>query len=163
MDAESTKATLDSAGKWLIETVMYLAFDLSGNESKTELYKATFDSRLDPGTIPAEMRKAIINQVDEGLLSRDTAMSMLGIDDVDAELAKIDSAAQQAIELLKDLRDANINSKTLTQRLIGIIIADKQFITEALEDADLTAIDGEIEAQSNQNAQEADLFNELGV
>jgi ribosomal 50S subunit-associated protein YjgA (DUF615 family) len=88
---------------------------------------------------------------------------MLGIDDVDAELAKIDSAAQQAIELLKDLRDANINSKTLTQRLIGIIIADKQFITEALEDADLTAIDGEIEAQSNQNAQEADLFNELGV
>lgn len=160
MDAQDTKSTIDKAGVWLLETVMYLAFDLAGNDSAVEDYKATFNCRIDPGNIPAELRKAILKQVEDGLLSRETAMSMLGVDDIDAELAKIDSAADKAMELLRDFRNADLQSPTLQKILVSVIIKDKAFLEDAIEESEYSTDDiySEIDQQADQQAQRFDVL-----
>lgn len=160
-DVRDTKSTIDKAGVWLIETVMYLAGDLSNNNTYPEEYKATFNCRIDPGHIPADLRTAILDQVEEGLLSRETAMAMLGVDDIDAELAKIDSASDDAIALLQELRNADLGSATANKVLFRVIVEDKEWFSEALEDGELDTIMGEIEARANQRTQRRDIFPEV--
>lgn len=157
-DVRDTKSTIDKAGVWLIETIMYLAGDFSNNNSYPEEYKATFNCRIDPGNIPAELRDKIIKQYNEGLLSRETAMAMLGVDDIESELSKIDSASDDALETLRELRNADVRSATLNKKLVEVIIDDKEWLADALEDGDKKTIFGEIEDQINQQVQQSDIF-----
>ncbi|MDZ7658068.1 hypothetical protein [Fodinibius sp.] len=161
MDAQNTKSTVDKAGVWLVETVMYLAFDLTSQDDKVEEYGASFNCRIDPGNIPAEMRNAIIKQVNEELLSRSTAMAMLGVDDIDAEMAKIDSAAAQALEMLRDLRNADVQSPTLTKKLLRVVIDDKTWLEDELEEGDISTIEDEIQQQIDQRTQQQDLLGNI--
>jgi hypothetical protein len=78
----------------LIETALSLAAIFMGQPGRYDSLRATFDSRLDTGPLEAAERSEILAEVAAGALSLETALSLLGHDDVDAELARI--AAEKA-------------------------------------------------------------------
>lgn len=88
IDLSNLKSVIDEAGRWMIETVWWFANHLSGSVVDDGL-RGVFEARLDPGHISDGLRRHIIERVDKGLLSKRMAMSMLGTDDVDAEIALI--------------------------------------------------------------------------
>lgn len=89
-----TKIELDALGRWLIETVLALAAVFAKTPGKYDGLRATFDCRIDTGPMEATERAQIVTEVEKGMLSLETALAMLGHDDVAAELARI--AAEKA-------------------------------------------------------------------
>lgn len=89
-----TKAQVDKLVRWILETALALASHFAGQGARYTALRATCDCRVDTGPLGSEERKAILDQVAAGLLSKETALALLGIEDVDAELARI--AAEQA-------------------------------------------------------------------
>lgn len=93
-----TKAELDRAGRWLLETLLAMASAFSGEPGRFAELRASFDCILDLGPMPADEQGQIISQVDKKLRSRASGMTALGIADPDAEMAAIaaeDEAADQ--------------------------------------------------------------------
>jgi hypothetical protein len=161
--AQEYKSDLDTAGRWLLKTVMYLAWDFAGQASRSEQYSVDFDARIDPGHLPAEMRNQIITEYEKGMLSRETAMAMLGVDDIDAEISRIDTATAHVKEVFEVLEVANIKPKTLMVELINKVIADKEILTDLKEGDKANAIKAEIEAILDRSVQEDDLTGALGL
>lgn len=92
MSLKATQAPLEAMGRWLIETVLALAETVAGKEGEfTEDLRADFTCRLQAGTLTAEEQTVIVERVEKGLLDRETAMSMLGVDDVDAAIQRINA------------------------------------------------------------------------
>lgn len=73
----------------LLEAALTMAATLSGQPDRFASLRATCAARINPGPLSSEDIKAIIEMVKEKLLSRETGMSRLDVDDVDAELARI--------------------------------------------------------------------------
>lgn len=90
----ATKTQLDATGRWLIEAALALASVFAGVPGRYAGLRATFDCRVDTGPLTASERAQIVAEVKQGVLSLETALALLGHDDVDAELARI--AAEQA-------------------------------------------------------------------
>lgn len=84
-----TKAVIDNAGRWLLETVLFLAAQFAGRAGAFAKLRAEYESTVDAGPLTADEETSVTTQVDKGLLSHETAMSRLGVDDVDSEKAKI--------------------------------------------------------------------------
>ncbi len=85
-----TKGALDAAGRWLLETVLLLAATLTNRTATYEPLRCEFGAVVGAGPKTADEETSIMNQRDKGLLSRETAMSRLDVDDVTAEIARID-------------------------------------------------------------------------
>lgn len=94
-----TKAELDAQGRWLIEAALALAAVFAGVPGRYAGLRATFDCRLDTGPLTAAERAQIVAEVEKGVCSLETALAMLGHDDVGAELARIaaEKAARAAV------------------------------------------------------------------
>jgi len=88
LDLMDMKGVMDASGVWLLETVWALAEQIAGAETTKDI-KAVFDCRLNPGPLTSEMRRAILEMMDKKAISKETAMSMLGVDDVEAEKERI--------------------------------------------------------------------------
>lgn len=93
-----TKGELDSLIRWLLETVLALASVFAGQPEHYVELRAQCDCRIDTGPLSSEERGQIMAEVEAGLLSEETAMSMLGVEDVAAEKARIaaERTARQA-------------------------------------------------------------------
>lgn len=98
-DLELTAPELTRAVRWLIETVLAVASALAGQPGRYAALRATCTARLDTGPLSGDE----IGQVqsltgDKQLLSQETGMSRIGIEDTDAEKALIaaETAAAQA-------------------------------------------------------------------
>jgi hypothetical protein len=101
---------------WMLEAVLYLAAELSGNDegeangsnagedgNTTLTYaglRAVVDVRMDAGQLSAEERLAVLSELEKGAISREKAMVLLGVDDVDAELSKIQAERDSSLEQL---------------------------------------------------------------
>jgi hypothetical protein len=91
-----TKAELDALGRWLIETALGLAAIFAGTPGRFDGLRADFACRLDTGPLSAEERAQIVAEVAAGLMSVETALTLLGHDDPDAERARIAAARTPA-------------------------------------------------------------------
>lgn len=94
----ATKAEIDGLIRWLIETALAAASLFAGQAGRYAGLRAVADCRLDTGPLSSLEQSEIVKQVDADLLSRETAMSRLGVEDVDAEEQRIarEKAARQA-------------------------------------------------------------------
>lgn len=92
-----TKIEVDRAGRWLLETVLALAALASGQPDRYTGLRATCDCHVDTGPLSGDEINQILAQVAQDLLSPETAMGRLGVDDVDAEQQRIDIARQGRI------------------------------------------------------------------
>lgn len=153
-----SKTEIDAAGLWLIETVAAMAYDLAGESGKFEQIRGEFRCRLSPGPLPASLIKEIITQYEKGLLPREDAMAMLGVDDVDAAISRIDTGTEYAKEILDIMDRVNIKPPTLVKHLFKVIQQDQDILSDLKED-EKTSIQTEIDEILNRKAQERDFFN----
>lgn len=115
---------INSLGLWAIETVLLLAYALmneaaplqTGEETDDaeQALRATFKVRIDPGPLSPDMMRAVMDRVKAGLLSRPTAIAIMGIHDVDTELGLIEQQAtldrmQMRANVVKALTDAGLS------------------------------------------------------
>lgn len=114
-----TKGALDAAGRWLLEVVLLLAASLTNQTATYAPLRCEFGATIDAGPKTADEEGSIINQRDKKLLSRETAMSELGRDDVDAEIARMDE--EDEAQLARE--DASFNRLT---RPTGATVAPAQ-------------------------------------
>lgn len=157
-DLKTSKGSMDLAGKWIVETLIYLGQFLAGTEEDEPKYKVEFSSNINVGPISQEDSEMILTQVEKGLKSKETAMSELGIDDVEAELTRIDSASDQVEKILELLTLTQIKSPTMARKLFEIIMNDIE-IFSTFEEAERNAILDEIESSVGQAVQEADFMS----
>lgn len=88
------------AGTWLVETALAMAEAFLGTPGRyTGPLRASFACRISAGPVDAPTQQQIIAQQAAGLLSRESAMEALGVEDTDAELARIASDPSSMLTL----------------------------------------------------------------
>lgn len=85
---------INKAGRWLLETSLALSAIFSGQSGRFDALRATFGCRIDPGPLSADDLRLIIELVKSKLMSRETGMSRVGIEDVTAEIARLLAEAE---------------------------------------------------------------------
>lgn len=95
---EMSKTPIDDAGRWLLETVLFLAAELMQVPMTYQDLRAEFGCIVDTGPLTPEEQDQIRANVLAGLTSEETGMSQIGHADVTAEKARIaaDRAERQA-------------------------------------------------------------------
>lgn len=103
----NSQEPVESVGRWLLETVLALAENFTGQEGKyTGKLRVVFECRLNTGPISVEERKQNQSEVEDGLLDQQTAMAANGVvSDVDAALARIAMQANSQLNLRKQQAD----------------------------------------------------------
>jgi hypothetical protein len=89
-----TAAEVNALGRWLLETVLSLTALYSGQQGRYDSLRATFDCRLDLGPLDPQDVQQVINLVNNKLLSHETGMARVRVDDVDAEQTRINAEAE---------------------------------------------------------------------
>lgn len=84
-----SKPQVDGLVAWLLNTVLQMAATFSGDPNKYQSIRAVSDLRPDTGPLTPQERTVVINTYKAGLISRETAMVILGVSNPDEELAKI--------------------------------------------------------------------------
>lgn len=80
---------LSALGRWMMETALALAAYLSGKPEGFNLIRCDFTPTLDAGPLTSPELTEVRNQWKDGLISHETALSAIGIEDPDAEIARI--------------------------------------------------------------------------
>lgn len=91
----TTATQVNAAGRWLLEAVLNWAAHLAGQPGRYASLRGVFQVRLYLGPVPVELQRVIMEQVEKRLISRTTAMALLGRDDPEAEAAKIEAESPQ--------------------------------------------------------------------
>lgn len=97
-DLGLTETPINRAGRWLLETALSLAAIFAGQPGRYAGLRATFEARINTGALSSD-EIAQIQSLSGGkqLLSQETGMSRIGVEDVDAEKAKIAEESAAAI------------------------------------------------------------------
>jgi hypothetical protein len=90
-----TTTQIERAGRWLLETLLAMASAFANQPGRYESLRATLDCQIDAGPMTADDQQAIRDNNEAGLLSDETAMTMLGIEDVAAERQRIASEGSE--------------------------------------------------------------------
>jgi len=86
-----TQPRVEALGRWLIESVLALAEAVSGQPGKySDRMRGVYRCRLNSGALAAEEQIQLVERVEKGLLPKEWAMEMMGVDDVDAALELIE-------------------------------------------------------------------------
>lgn len=86
-----TKSQVEDALRWLLETVLALSAVFSGQPGRYDSLRAVAECHLDLGPISADDQRVAKELVEVEIISRETARSRVGVDDTDAEAAKIEA------------------------------------------------------------------------
>lgn len=101
-----TKPTVEAAFRWIMDTALALAEAIAGDPGRyTSLIKCDATCRLDTGPMSPEERTALENSIGK-TISRETAMLLVGVEDVDAEKSRIESDPMARTAFAKSLGDA---------------------------------------------------------
>lgn len=95
-----TKSEVNAALRWLLETVLAMAAVFSGQPGRFAGLRVNAEARVNLGPMAADDQKMIMDQVDKGLLSKETGRSKLGVEDTEAEAERVASEAQGEKTLL---------------------------------------------------------------
>lgn len=79
----------ETALSWLLETVLKLAAVISGQPDRYDMLNVAVQARINTGPLTSDDRRVIVEMVEKGILSHKTALGMLGVSDVEAELEQI--------------------------------------------------------------------------
>lgn len=84
-----TKSEVNGAVRWLLETVLAMAAVFSGQPDRFAGLRVNAEARLNLGPMSTEDQKLVGELVDKELISRETGMGRIGIEDTDAEKGRI--------------------------------------------------------------------------
>lgn len=94
-----TETQVEAAGRWLLETMLAMAAAFSNQAGRFAALRATVACRLDAGPISSADQQATRDNVTAGLLSEETGMERIGVEDTAAEQARKSSEREQAATL----------------------------------------------------------------
>lgn len=99
---DDSRAALESAGREVLVTGVAMAESFSGTPGRyTTRYKPVFQCRPNYGPQTVAERQQNVAESEKGLRARETAMTMNGIDDPDAEAATIEAQPDARLGLSK--------------------------------------------------------------
>lgn len=93
IDLLLTKAQVERAWRWLLETTLAMAAVFAGTPGRYDGLRVSCQAQIDAGPISTDWGRVAIDLVREEIISRETAMSWVGVDDPSAEAAKIAAEA----------------------------------------------------------------------
>lgn len=146
-----TRNPADQFGRWVLDTALAMAEQFSGQSGKyTESLRAVFSSKPDYGPLTFEERRQYNEAMEKGVLSRQRNMHLQGIDDVDAELAQINSERLGTLEMTE--KQLGILNSALNAGLPPEVAARKA----GFEETEVAEIAAGIEAERERQAAEAE-------
>lgn len=83
---------VEGALRWLIRTALLLAAALSDDAAATAMLKGlrvNATARVSSGPLSPDERRVIVEEMQAGVISRETAMTLLGIEDLNAETERL--------------------------------------------------------------------------
>jgi len=86
-----TTTQVERGGRWLLETLLAMAAAFSGQSGRYQELRAVFSCHIDTGPISGDDMDATRANVQAGLLSEESGMAQIGVEDVDVEQARIAS------------------------------------------------------------------------
>lgn len=95
-DLRVTAGKMEAAARWILETALALAAYLTNQPGRFDVLRAFVECRVDTGPVSAEEMNTAIKMHDAGLWSRERSQSYSGVEDVDAEQARIDLEAGES-------------------------------------------------------------------
>lgn len=114
-----TKDELDAALTWLLETVLKMAAYFAATPDRFDGLRIVVDSQVDLGIIGSDEQQQVISAVDGELLSQETGMRRIKVQDPAAEKALIQTEAagslsglKQRADIIKTLADAGVDFRT---------------------------------------------------
>jgi hypothetical protein len=84
-----TTTQVERGGRWLLEALLAMAAAFSGTPGRFKELRAIFECHIDSGPISGDDMDSARANVQAGLLSEESGMVQIGVEDVDAEMAKI--------------------------------------------------------------------------
>lgn len=101
----------ETALTWLLETALKLAAVISGQPDRYDALTVAVQARINTGPLTSDERRVIVEMVEKGILSHKTALGMLGIPDVEAELEQLaqeqeEKSQRQSTSLAASLLEA---------------------------------------------------------
>ncbi len=98
---KQTKSALDAALTWCFDTVLTLAAAIAGKPTYFDALKVSGSAVINSGPLSIGERQAIISAYEKGLLSKETAVRMLGVENTSAELERIEGEMAARLNKLK--------------------------------------------------------------
>lgn len=124
-----TKTAVDAALTWCYDTVLTLAAVLAGQPDAFADLKVSGSAIVNTGPLSISERELIVNAYKERLLSRDTAVRLIGAENVSAEIGRINAEEDSNLslkklqaEIFKTLVDAQGNRQAAAE-LAGMDMA----------------------------------------
>lgn len=103
MSLEETSVPVNEMGRWLMETVLFLAEFLSGQTGRySKVLRCDFTATLNPGPISADEQRQNVESAQADMLPLEYAMARNGVQDVDIAIAKINAQPRTKIKLLSE-------------------------------------------------------------
>lgn len=98
---QSYKPELDKFGSWLLTTLLHMTASIADKDGYFEDYEVVFDSKLSAGEMSADEKQLVLNQYQDGLISRESALVLLGMDDplLEVELIRVDEAEKLDLQV----------------------------------------------------------------
>lgn len=105
------KSDLDELGSWLMTTLLKLMSNVCNKVDQFSEYRVVFDSKISVGKLSPEEITAVVSMYSASVVSKETTMVLLGIDDPELEKLMISVESKEtAIEgLIKQKASIAIN------------------------------------------------------
>lgn len=136
-----TKPQIDEAVRWLMEIAIDHACIFAGLDRQKEfgLIRAACDVQMSTGPLTPEERQAVMEMIDKEMMSLETGMQLLGVEDVDAERSRLSKELEnpnpaRKIKLMEAY--AKIGYSLAPDQLdevdeeIGVKVRDMEVVTE---------------------------------
>ena len=96
-----TKSAIDAALTWCFGAVLSLAAAIAGQPGHFDSLKISGSAVINSGPLSIGEREAIISAYEKNLISQETAVRLLGVENVSAELERIEGEVAQKLSRLK--------------------------------------------------------------
>ena len=106
MSLEQLKQEMEAAVRWQMELMLKWSAYLMGDVGRYDKIKIVVTCRITAVQPTAVERSSLLAEYNAGLRSRESTMSLLGISDVDAEMARIEAEKQAQIQVAEDAATA---------------------------------------------------------
>lgn len=103
------KPSLDVHISWLLNTIMNIAASAIGKDGYFEELGVLADSKIYAGELSADEQNVLISRYEKGLISRETAITLLGSEEPLLEISKI--KVDEADKLAKQVKSLEATSK----------------------------------------------------
>lgn len=97
-DLKLSAPIVQKALRWLLETALFLAAEISGDVEQVRGLRASVAVKLDPGPMTPEERASIQALYAANMISLEDALVLLGFDDVDAIIARLNAEIETSLE-----------------------------------------------------------------